>query len=102
MSISGVSPNIGEMLTVRPADRSAAKSNDYQGPSFAESLKGVAQSANIQVADGSAAAALNLRRGKEEKLEKLFSFSESEEELIDESLARIEKLLAQVFGSWLR
>jgi hypothetical protein len=93
MSVTNVAPNIGEMLTVRTTDRPAAGSTDYRGPSFAESMKGVAQAANIQVADGSGAARLGLRRERQEKLEKLFSFSEAEEGFIEEAVACISKLL---------
>ena len=94
MHISGAMPNISDMMGVRSTDRSTNATTDYKGPSFAESFRGVAQSANIQVADGNSAAAMNLQHNREEKLEKLFSFTEAEEEAMDESLARIKKMLA--------
>lgn len=94
MNIGNINPNIGEMMGVKSANKPAADLTNYKGPSFAASLKGVAQSANIQVADGSAAAALNLQRHKEDKLDKLFSFTEVEEEQLDESLDKIKQLMA--------
>ena len=96
MNILSIIPNMGEGMKIRSADKSVNNLDNYQGPSFAESFRTVAQSANLQVADGNASAMLNLNRSKEEKLEKLFSFTESEEEILDESLARIKKLLGEL------
>jgi hypothetical protein len=93
MSVTNVSPNLGELLSVRPADRSGSTNSSYTGPSFAQSLGGVARAANIQVADGNGAAQLGLRRDRQEKLEKLFSFSEAEEGFIEEAVACIGTLL---------
>jgi len=93
VNIQGILTVFGEATKVKSSEKSAGSITDYHGPSFAESFRTVAQSANLQVADGNASAMLNLNRSKEEKLEKLFSFTESEEENLDESLARIKKLL---------
>lgn len=93
MNIWGVMPNFSDAMNVKSADKSTNSPTNYKGPSFAESMRGVAQSANLQVADGNSSAMLNLNRSKEEKLEKLFSFTETEEEILDESLAKIKKLL---------
>lgn len=93
MNIWGVMPNVGEVINVKSADKSTNNLSNYKGPSFIESMRSVAQSANLQVADGSSSAMLNFNRSKEEKLEKLFSFTETEEEILDESLSRIKKLL---------
>jgi hypothetical protein len=96
MNISGILPNLGEVMNVKSADKSVNNLDNYHGPSFVESFRSVVQSANLQVADGNASAMLNLNRSKEEKLEKLFSFTESEEEILDESLVRIKKLLSEL------
>lgn len=95
MNIFGVMPNIVKDLKVQSAQRSD-NSNINTGPSFTESFMSVAQAANIQVANGNGSSALNLNRQKEDQLEKLFSFSETEEEILDESLAKIKKMLGNL------
>ena len=89
-------PNFSDAMSVKSTDKSTNSLSNYKGPSFAESMRGVAQSANLQVANGNSAASLNLNRQKEESIEKLFSFTDTEEEILDESLARIKKLLKKL------
>ena len=96
MSIWGVTPNFSEMMNVRSTEKPGPDLSNYKGPSFAQSLRGVAQSANLQVADGNAAATMNLRHNREEKLEKIFSFTEAEEDNLEESLARIKQLFEKL------
>jgi hypothetical protein len=94
MNIWSVNPNIvSDAAAVKPANRSTLSSQTQNGPSFAANLSQLAKSANIQVADGNSAALLNLNKQKEEKLEKLFSFSEAEEEQIEHCVDRITQLL---------
>ena len=93
MNIWGVMPNISNDQAVKPANRSGSSSQTYNGPSFADSISQIAKSTNIQVADGSSAALLNLNKKKEEKLKKLFSFSEAEDEMIENCVDRINNLL---------
>ncbi|MGB9612739.1 MAG: hypothetical protein ACPL4K_00965, partial [Candidatus Margulisiibacteriota bacterium] len=85
MKISSIA-NFNEIANVRSTNKSASDQVSDHGLSFVQSFRSVVQSANLQVADGGSSAMLNLNRNKEEKLEKLFSFTETEEEIIDESL----------------
>jgi hypothetical protein len=97
--MNGITPNfnIGEMFGVKPTEKgSSSQNNSYTGPSFAENLSEIAKSAGIRVGSGNNAAAAGLQKQKEEKIEKLFSFGEAEEEQLDESLTRIAKLLKKL------
>jgi hypothetical protein len=60
---------------------------------FRSAMFEAARSANIQVATGNQAGLAQFKPQREEQLEELFSFTEAEEELRDESLARIKHLL---------
>ena len=95
MNICGPAPNLSEVFSPKLTDKSADLSH-YHGPSFAESIYQIARAAGIYVADGSSAANLSLRRDKSEKLDKLFSFTESEEEMLEDSLARIMQVLGEL------
>jgi hypothetical protein len=94
MNINGITPNFNEPLNVKPK----ADTNNYTGPSFAASIKELAQSAQIQVAGGNNASLLNLNRHKEEKTEELFSFTKAEEEQAEHYIASIDKLLNKMKG----
>lgn len=97
MNINGINPNIGEIFGLKPADKAnPTQNNSYNGASFASSLLDVAKQANIQVAGGNQAAASGLKKEKEETVSKLFSFIEAEEEQMEESLARIHKMLKEL------
>lgn len=96
MSIWGIMPNmnVSEAANVKSTHKSVSNGlHNYNGPSFSESMSSVARSANMQIAHGSDAAALQLSRRKEETDEKLFSFLETEEEILEDSIGRIAKLL---------
>ncbi|MFA5114231.1 MAG: hypothetical protein WC529_08055 [Candidatus Margulisiibacteriota bacterium] len=96
MTIWGIMPNIADSQNVKPAAKSNTGSAAHTGPSFAENLSQLAKSANIQVADGNSAALLNLNKKKEEKLEKLFSFTEAEAEMAEDCVDRIKQLLSDL------
>jgi hypothetical protein len=90
MNIYGINPNAN--IEAKPAIKPAANVN-YTGPSFAQSISEVARSANIQVAEGATNSALQFNRHKEELQEKPYNFKEEEEELLEEYLARVQKML---------
>lgn len=91
-----INPNIGEIFTSRPTEKpSASSTNNYGGASFAESLKKLADGGLAEVSAENNAAALNLKRQKEE-FDKLFSFTQAEEEIAQEYVAHIKKLLNQL------
>ncbi len=93
MNIWGVNPNINsEAIGVKPAAKSPSNAN-YVGPSFAQSISEVARSANIQVAEGATNSALQFNRRKEEPAEKPFDFENAEEEVLEQYLSRIQKML---------
>ena len=97
MNVHGVLPNPGEIANVKSANRSTTSVNhNYIGPNFGESLREIAKSAKMTIANGSTAASLQMARQKEESLEELFSFSEAEKEQADEYMFRIQKLLNQL------
>ncbi|MCU0641620.1 MAG: hypothetical protein MUC35_05975 [Candidatus Margulisbacteria bacterium] len=94
MNIGNVNPNIiNDAAAIKPANKQSSSSQAQNGPSFAANLSQLAKSANLQIADGNSAALLNLNKQKEEKLEKLFSFSEEEEKALESSIDRIRQLL---------
>ncbi len=94
MTISGINPNIGEIsiLNIKPENK-AAKAENYTGQSFNASFLEVARSARMQTASGNNAASLNLNNSKEEGLEELFSFVKAEDELAEDYLKKLNKLL---------
>jgi hypothetical protein len=92
MNIWGILPNQAEIAGVRSANKSTTNLNNYAGPSFSESIKELAQSANMQIANGATAGELQFARQKE-GFDEPFSFKEAEEELAEEYIARIQKLL---------
>ncbi|MBN2058433.1 MAG: hypothetical protein JW782_06540 [Candidatus Saganbacteria bacterium] len=83
-----------ELLNVKPAARSAADIN-YNGPSFAQSLGEIARSANIQVAQGATASELQFLRQKE-GFDKPFDFEDAEEEMLDNYISRIKKMVEEM------
>ena|SRR3989344_941101 len=93
MNIFGINPNSAEIGNV--SHKPATSTNNHAGPSFAESFRDIARSANIQIAGGNNAASLQLTRRKEESLEELFSYTKAEEELAENYLAKIKKLLKE-------
>ena len=98
MAISGINPNIGDinsLNSVKPENKTA-KSENYTGPSFNSSLLEVAKSARMQIASGNQSASLNLNNNKEEGVDELFSFVKAEEELADEYIQKLNKLLKEL------
>lgn len=95
MNIWGVVPNHNE-INVKSANKSANSLHNYDGPSFAESMAGVAKAARMQVAGESNAASLAFTRNKEELHDEPFSFLETEEEILEQSIAKIKKLFDQL------
>ena len=90
-----INPNIGEIFNSRPADKPLSGTNNYSGPSFAENLKKLATGGLPEVNPENNAASLDLKRQKEE-FDKLFSFTDAEEEIAQEYIAHINKLLNQL------
>ena len=66
-------PNFSEASNVKAANKSTINLNNYTGPNFGESLREVARSARMQIANGSTAASLQMFRQKE-GFDKLFNF----------------------------
>jgi hypothetical protein len=91
----GINPNISEIFTNRPAEKTSTGTNNYNGASFVESLKELTAGQLPQVAADSNAASLNLKRQKED-FDKLFSFTQAEEEIAQEYITHINKLLNQL------
>jgi hypothetical protein len=94
MNILNINQN--EIFSARSLDKTAKNSPDYKGPTFSENMCRLAQVVNLQVADGSSTAGLNFKRQKEETLDKLFSFTETEEEILENSFLKITKLLKEL------
>jgi len=95
MAISGINPNIGDISSlnsIKPENKTA-KAESYSGTSFNSSFLEVAKSARMQVASGNHAASLNLNNNKEEGLEELFSYVKAEDELAEDYLKKLNKLL---------
>ncbi len=95
MSIWGVLPNHSE-INVKSTAKSANSLHNYNGPSFSESMMDVARAAKMQIAGENGAASLAFSRNKEEEFDKPFSFLEAEEEILEDSIARIKKLFDQL------
>jgi hypothetical protein len=94
MNIYGITPyNIDNNNVSKSADKSSNQLANYTGPSFTDKISDIAKQAALGIAGGNQAAGLALKRQKEEKSTELFSFSEAEQEQLDESLAKIGKLL---------
>jgi hypothetical protein len=91
MSIWGVMPNINEAVNTKAGNKTSVNLNNYNGPSFVESISDVAKAANIHVASGQTAASLAFTRQKE-VYDKPFSFEEAEEEMLEDHLTRIQEL----------
>ncbi len=89
-----INPNIGQVSNNRPAEKPSSSSNNYTGPAFSENLKKLATGGLPEVNPENNAASLDLKRQKEE-FDKLFSFTDAEEELAQEYIAQINKLLNQ-------
>ncbi|MBU0672805.1 MAG: hypothetical protein KJ732_07255 [Candidatus Margulisbacteria bacterium] len=94
MNIWGVMPNNNEAINVKSANKSTTNIN-YKGPSFAQSISEVARSVNIQVAQGATASELQFTRQKE-GLDKPFKFEDAEEEMLDDYIGRIKKMLGEL------
>ncbi|MFH1684201.1 MAG: hypothetical protein ABIA67_04895 [Candidatus Margulisiibacteriota bacterium] len=95
MNIWGVMPNINnEAINVKSANKSTTNIN-YKGPSFAQSISEIARSANIQIAQGATASELSFNRQKEET-GKPFKFDEAEEEMLDDYIGRIKKMMDEL------
>ncbi|MDD5382123.1 MAG: hypothetical protein PHH60_00485 [Candidatus Margulisbacteria bacterium] len=93
MNIWGVMPNLNNDVSGVKSSSKATTNANYNGPSFAESISDIARSANMQVAGGNNSNALQFNRRKEELVEEPFDFEEAEEEILDQHLARIRKML---------
>ena len=93
-SIWGILPglNNNDVAGIKSTNKTNASSNDYKGPNFAESLRDIAKAANVEVAKGYNAANLSLTRQKEMQ-DKPFDFEEAGEELLEDYITRIKKML---------
>ena len=97
MNIWGVLPNIGEISGAKSPNKATGNNMaNYKGPSFAESMKDIARSANMQISNGSTAGSLQFNRKKEELVDEPFSFTEAEKEMAEEYVDRINKLLKEL------
>jgi glutaredoxin 2 len=96
MNIYSVNPNISsEALSVKSTAKAPTDAN-YTGPSFAQSISEVARSANLQVAEGATNSALQFNRRKEEAADKPFDREQAEEEILEQYLTRIQKMLKEL------
>lgn len=92
MNIWGVVPNPNtDAVNVKSASKSTTNIN-YKGPSFAQSMGEIAKSAQIQVAHGATASELEFKKEKG-VLEKPFDFEDAEEDLIDDYISRIKRMM---------
>jgi hypothetical protein len=96
MQIWNIAPNNVENFQAKAVSKAETSNVNSSGISFAESIREVARSANMSVTSGSMAAGLNFKTQKEENLSRPFSFLEAEEEIIENSLAKIHKLLQEL------
>jgi hypothetical protein len=93
MNIWGITPNT--QIENKGTNRSVTTGAESSGAAFSQSMGEVVRAAQIEVAGGASSAGLDFWRCKEEK-ESKFSFSNAEEELMEEYLIRIRKLLKQL------
>jgi len=84
--------NNNEALNVKSTQKSTINQNNYNGLSFSESLMEIGKAANMQVSSRASAAALDMTRQKEEEI-KPYNFLEEEEEMLDERIGKIEKMM---------
>lgn len=93
-SLGGILPgfNNNDIAGVKSSNKINASSNDSKGPNFAESLRDIARAARVEVAKGNNAAYLSLTRQKEE-FDEPFDFEEAGEELLEDYITRIKKML---------
>jgi len=93
-SIWGILPGLtnNDVSGVKSSNKTNDSSNNYKGPNFVESLRDIAKAANIEVAKGYNAANLSLTRQKEMQDEP-FNFEEAGEELLEDYITRIKKML---------
>jgi hypothetical protein len=93
MNIQGVTPNFNnEPVNQKSVQKSTT---NPAGPSFSQNFADVARQANVTIANGSTANQAQLSRQKED-FDPLFSFCDAEEELLEESMAKITKLLDEL------
>ena len=79
----------------KAAKASKSTSNNFSEVSFKNALVDVARSANMTVASGATTSQLNLTRQKEE-YDKPFNFEDAEEELIEDYMGRIQKMMDEL------
>jgi len=91
MNISGINPANNELANIKSNNQQNSLTNN-QGQNFMASLDEVRRSANLEISNGNAAGSLSFYRRKEEHVEP-FSFQDLEEELIDDHIARIQKMI---------
>ena len=95
MNIYGAMPNINsDAMNVKSANKSVNNVN-HNGPSFAQSMGDIARSANITVAHGATASELQFKRQKEE-FDKPFNFEDVEEEILENYMTRIKKMMDEL------
>jgi hypothetical protein len=91
MSIYGINPNNSESQNIKSAVKNS--NANYSGPSFAQSISEVARSANLTVAEGATNSALQFNRRKETLIDEPYNFEQEEEEILEEYLKRIQKMM---------
>jgi len=95
VNFSCILPICNEISNVKSSNKSTANLNNYTGPSFGESMREIARSANMQIANGHTASLLQFSKQKEE-FDEPFSFLKAEEEIAEEYVGRIRKLLGKL------
>ena len=92
MNFLPIQPIANEALNVKSTQKSTTNQNNYHGPSFSESFKELGKAVNLEVSSRASAAALDMTRQKEEEI-KPYNFLEEEEEMLDERIGKIEKMM---------
>jgi len=95
MNIWGIMPNTSaEVTQVKSANKSTTTVNQ-NGFSFSESLGQIARSANMQIAHGATASELQFMR-KKEGFDKPFNPEDVEEEMLENYMTRIKKMMDEL------
>lgn len=85
--------NFTEIFSQNQSGKSQSTQTNCNGQSFSSKYLDVSKLANMQIAGQNNAAYLSLSRQKEESVDDLFSFSNTEDEQAEEYIDKINKLL---------
>lgn len=93
MDISSVLPGYNSKEVAPSSKPKVSTFADYRGPSFMET---VARSAQIEITEGAGAALLQLKKDTEELYDEPFDFKAATEEMLDNYVVRIKKMLNEL------